>query len=63
MLIQLLKLELLKTMRSTAFAKSALIAIFLAFLGTVLLSYVLLAWVGLVMVDYVIEIFELERSA
>ncbi|WP_304517492.1 DUF5687 family protein [Cecembia rubra] len=42
MILILLKLELLKTMRSTSFAKSALVAIFLAFLAVILLSYVLL---------------------
>ncbi|MFD2201930.1 DUF5687 family protein [Shivajiella indica] len=42
MVLQLIKLELLKTMRSTSFAKSALVAIFLGFLAVVLLSYVLL---------------------
>lgn len=60
MLIQLLKLELLKTMRSTAFAKSALIAIFLAFLGTVLLSYVLL--IGLFLKDVIIKGFGKEDA-
>jgi hypothetical protein len=42
MVLQLFKLELLKTMRSTSFAKSALVAIFLGFLAIVLLSYILL---------------------
>jgi hypothetical protein len=42
MVLQLFKLELLKTMRSTSFAKSALVAVFLGFLTIVLLSYILL---------------------
>ncbi|MCH7402781.1 DUF5687 family protein [Belliella kenyensis] len=42
MMIQLIKLELLKTMRSTAFAKSVLVAIFLGFLAILLLSYLLM---------------------
>jgi len=42
MVLQLFKLELLKTMRSTSFAKSALVALFLGFLAIVLLSYILL---------------------
>ncbi len=42
MVLQLIKLEILKNMRSTSYAKSALVAIFLAFLAVVLLAYVLL---------------------
>ncbi|SNS66407.1 hypothetical protein SAMN06295967_11580 [Belliella buryatensis] len=42
MMLQLIKLELLKTMRSTSFAKSVLVAIFLGFLAIVLLSYLLI---------------------
>lgn len=47
MIFVLLKLQLLKTMRSTAFAKSVLVAIFLAFLAVLLLGYVLIAGVFL----------------
>lgn len=42
MMLQLVKLELLKTMRSTSFAKSVLVALFLGLLGVILLSYLLL---------------------
>lgn len=41
MVVELIRLELLKTIRSTAFAKSALVAVFLAFLAVLLLGYVL----------------------
>lgn len=42
MVIQLIKLELLKSIRSTAFAKSILVAVFLGFLAILLLAYVFL---------------------
>lgn len=42
MMLQLIKLELIKTMRSTSFAKSVLVALFLGFLAIILLSYLLL---------------------
>lgn len=47
MVLQLIRLELLKTIRSTSFAKSALVAVFLGFLALVLLSYVLILGVFL----------------
>ncbi|MCL6257827.1 DUF5687 family protein [Aquiflexum sp. TKW24L] len=42
MVLELIRLELLKSIRSTSFAKSALVAIFLAFLALLLLSYVVM---------------------
>jgi hypothetical protein len=56
MVLQLIKLEMLKTMRSTSFAKSALVAIFLGFLAIVLLSYVLL--LGLFLKEVIEKGFE-----
>jgi hypothetical protein len=56
MVLQFIKLEILKSMRSTAFAKSALVAIFLAFLAVVLLAYVLL--LGLVLKQVIEKGFE-----
>ncbi|WP_194974208.1 DUF5687 family protein [Aquiflexum lacus] len=56
MVLQFIKLEILKSMRSTAFAKSALVAIFLAFLAVVLLSYVFL--LGLVLKQVIEKGFE-----
>lgn len=41
MVLELIRLEFLKTIRSTSFAKSALVAVFLAFLAVLLLGYVL----------------------
>lgn len=43
MIFELIRLQFLKSLRSTSFAKSVLVAIFLVFLGLLLLSYVLLA--------------------
>jgi hypothetical protein len=56
MVLQLIKLELLKSMRSTSFAKSALVAIFLAFMAVVLLAYVLL--LGIVLKDVLEKVVE-----
>jgi hypothetical protein len=56
MILILLKLELLKTMRSTAFAKSILVAAFLGFLAIVLLSYVFL--LGLFLKEIIEKGFE-----
>lgn len=56
MVLQLIRLELLKSMRSTSFAKSALVAIFLAFLAIVLLAYVLL--LGIVLKDVLEKVLE-----
>lgn len=42
MILQLIKLDLLKTMRSSSFAKSVIVALFLGFLTIILLSYLLL---------------------
>lgn len=43
MLFELIRLEFLKSFRSTAFAKSVMVAIFLGFLAIMLLGYLLLA--------------------
>lgn len=56
MVLQLIKLEILKSMRSTSFAKSALVAIFLAFLAVVLLAYVLL--LGFFLKEILEKVFE-----
>jgi hypothetical protein len=56
MVLELIRLELLKTFRSTSFAKSALVAIFLAFLALLLLSYVVL--LGLVLKKIIEKGFE-----
>jgi hypothetical protein len=47
MVLELIRLELLKSIRSTSFAKSALVAVFLAFMALLLLSYVVM--MGLLM--------------
>lgn len=56
MIFVLLRLELLKTMRSTAFAKSVLVAAFLGFLAIVLLAYVLI--LGLFLKEIIEKGFE-----
>jgi hypothetical protein len=56
MISTLLRLELMKTMRSTSFAKSALVAIFLTFLAIILLSYVLI--LGLFLKEIIEKGFE-----
>ncbi|MEB2781108.1 DUF5687 family protein [Algoriphagus sp. C2-6-M1] len=43
MLVELIRLEFLKSFRSTAFAKSLMVAIFLGFLAIMLLGYLLMA--------------------
>lgn len=60
MVLQLIKLELLKSMRSTSFAKSALVAIFLGFLAIVLLAYVLL--LGIVLKDVLEKVLESQNA-
>ena len=47
MIFELIRLQFLKSLRSTSFAKSLLITIFLAFLALLLLSYVLMAGIFL----------------
>ncbi|WP_192348330.1 DUF5687 family protein [Algoriphagus sp. Y33] len=47
MLVELIRLELLKSFRSTAFAKSLMVAIFLGFLAVMLLGYLLMAGIFL----------------
>ncbi len=47
MLFELIRLELLKSFRSTAFAKSLMVAIFLGFLAIMLLGYLLMAGIFL----------------
>jgi hypothetical protein len=59
MVIELIRLELIKSFRSTAFAKSALIAIFLGLLSLLLIGYILV--LGLVMRYLVMEIFETDE--
>ncbi|MFD2037150.1 DUF5687 family protein [Belliella marina] len=56
MMLQLIKLELTKTMRSTSFAKSVLVAVFLGFLALLLLSYLLI--LGLVLKEVIEEVFK-----
>ena len=56
MMLQLIKLELTKTMRSTSFAKSVLVAVFLGFLAVLLLSYLLI--LGLVLKEVIEEVFK-----
>lgn len=60
MIFVLLKLQLLKTMRSTAFAKSVLVAVFLAFLAVLLLGYVLIA--GLFLREIIVKGLEKEDA-
>ncbi|WBL43521.1 DUF5687 family protein [Algoriphagus halophytocola] len=43
MIFELIRLQFLKSVRSTSFAKSVLVAVFLGFLALLLLSYVLMA--------------------
>jgi len=47
MLFELIRLEFLKSFRSTAFAKSVIVAIFLGFLASMLLGYLLIAGIFL----------------
>ncbi|REG84452.1 DUF5687 family protein [Algoriphagus antarcticus] len=47
MLFELIRLELLKSFRSTAFAKSVMVAIFLGFLAIMLLGYLFMAGIFL----------------
>lgn len=47
MIFELIRLQFLKSLRSTSFAKSVLVAIFLGFLALLLLSYVLMAGIFL----------------
>ncbi|WP_373396989.1 DUF5687 family protein [Algoriphagus halophilus] len=47
MIFELIRLQFLKSVRSTSFAKSLLITIFLAFLALLLLSYILMAGIFL----------------
>ncbi len=47
MIFELIRLQFLKSSRSTSFAKSVLVAVFLGFLALLLLSYVLLAGIFL----------------
>ncbi len=56
MVLQLIRLELLKSIRSTAFAKSILVAVFLGFLAVLLLGYVLL--LGLFLKQILEKVFE-----
>ncbi len=56
MVFDFIRLELLKSIRSTAFAKSALVAVFLGFLAILLLAYVFL--LGFVLKEIIIKILE-----
>src|SRR5690606_8590048 len=47
MLFELIRLEFIKSLRSTAFAKSVMVAIFLGFLAVMLLGYLLVAGIFL----------------
>jgi hypothetical protein len=59
MVLELIRLELLKSFRSTAFAKSALVALFLGFLALLLIGYVLI--LGLVLKMLIMDIFDTEE--
>jgi hypothetical protein len=60
MVIQLIRLELIKSMRSAAFAKSALVAIFLGFMALLLLAYVFL--LGIVLKDILEKGFDIQDA-
>lgn len=60
MILVLLKLQLLKTIRSTAFAKSVLVAVFLAFLAVLLLGYVFIA--GILLKEIIVKGLEKEDA-